>query len=83
MERAREMLDAGQPKRAALYLDAAADKGGSMTVHDTLAGQTLYRDAYRMLGIRSQATLVELGRRIQGHTFHTPTRARAREVARC
>lgn len=34
VERAREMLDAGQPKRAALFLDAAADKGGSMTAHD-------------------------------------------------
>lgn len=34
VERAREMLDAGQPKRAALFLDAAADKGGSMTAHN-------------------------------------------------
>lgn len=32
VERAREMLDAGQPKRAALFLDAATDKGGSMAV---------------------------------------------------
>lgn len=31
VERAREMLEAGQPKRAALFLDAADDKGGSMT----------------------------------------------------
>lgn len=69
LERVRELLDARGPREGGNFYSTqplrVSTRFAKAIINSTLEGQTLYRDAFRMLGFKKASTFHELADRLQ------------------